>query len=220
MSESNNTPTNTLKADNDKQEDNNNNHNNNTTGNVTIVSPGPELALDYYEEEGGLLIPPTNFAMVAKGVYRSGYPNAKNFAFLKKLRLKSILYLCPERYPPSNLEFIARNNITLFNFGVAGNKEPFVDLPERVIREALVQVLDKRNHPLLIHCNKGKHRTGCLVGCLRKVQRWSLTYIFDEYRRFAGTKVRILDQQFIELFNLHVPIPYNPDYLPDWLQSD
>lgn len=38
-----------------------------------------------------LLIPPLNFAMVAKGVYRSGYPNTKNFAFLKKLGLKSIL---------------------------------------------------------------------------------------------------------------------------------
>ena len=91
MSHSNNTPNNTLKVNSHKTEDNNNNHNN-TDGNVTIVSPGPELALDYYEEEGGLLIPPTNFAMVAKGVYRSGYPNPKNFAFLKKLGLKSILY--------------------------------------------------------------------------------------------------------------------------------
>lgn len=108
---------------------------------------------------------------------------------------------------------------------------------------------DVRNHPLLIHCNKGKvrkypvflstselgsghnptacvwlssyesfagamlmrtgfvaglvqHRTGCLVGCLRKVQNWSLTSIFDEYRRFAGTKVRMLDQQFMELFDV------------------
>ncbi len=38
-----------------------------------------------------MLIPPLNFAMVAKGVYRSGYPNPKNFPFLKKLGLKSIL---------------------------------------------------------------------------------------------------------------------------------
>jgi protein tyrosine/serine phosphatase len=47
-----------------------------------------------------------------------------------------------------------------------------------------------------------QHRTGCLVGCLRKVQNWSLTSIFDEYRRFAGTKVRMLDQQFMELFDI------------------
>jgi len=54
-----------------------------------------------------------------------------------------------------------------------------------------------------------------LVGTLRKTQRWSLAYIFDEYRRFAGSKVRILDQQFIELFE--EDIPYNPKYKPKWL---
>ena len=74
---------------------------------------------------------------------------------------------------------------------------------------------DVRNHPILIHCNKGKHRTGCLVGCLRKVQKWSLIGIFEEYRRFAGTKVRVLDQQFIELFRLSVP--YDQKYQPRWL---
>lgn len=86
----------------------------------------------------------------------------------------------------------------------------------QVIRDALQVLLDERRHPLLIHCNKGKHRTGCLVGCLRKVQRWSLTSIFDEYRRFAGNKVRILDQQFIELFQTSL-VRYNINYKPLWL---
>ncbi|BBN05176.1 tyrosine-protein phosphatase SIW14 [Marchantia polymorpha subsp. ruderalis] len=149
-----------------------------------------------------LLIPPLNFAMVDQGVYRSGYPNSKNFTFLHKLRLRSVIYLCPEPYPESNLEFLKKDNITLFHFGIEGNKEPFVDIPEDVIRDALKILLDVKNHPILIHCNKGKHRTGCLVGCLRKVQNWSLTSIFDEYRRFAGTKVRMLDQQFMELFDV------------------
>jgi protein tyrosine/serine phosphatase len=45
------------------------------------------------------------------------------------------------------------------------------------LQEALSALLDVRTHPILIHCNKGKHRTGCLVGCLRKVQCWSHTYV-------------------------------------------
>ncbi|KAL4165146.1 hypothetical protein KRP22_003877 [Phytophthora ramorum] len=53
---------------------------------------------------------------------------------------------------------------------------------------------------MLIHCNKGKHRTGCLVGSLRKVQRWAFSSIFDEYIRFSAPKPRTMDQQFIELF--------------------
>ncbi|CAK9866688.1 unnamed protein product [Sphagnum jensenii] len=152
--------------------------------------------------EDDLLIPPLNFAMVDKGVYRSGYPNKKNLPFLHKLRLRSVVYLCPEPYPEANKEFMEKNGITIFHFGIEGNKEPFVDIPEDVIRDALKVLLDVKNHPILIHCNKGKHRTGCLVGCLRKVQNWSLTSIFDEYRRFAGAKVRMLDQQFMELFDI------------------
>mmetsp|Transcript_32286 Transcript_32286/g.52162 ORF Transcript_32286/g.52162 Transcript_32286/m.52162 type:complete len:170 (-) Transcript_32286:465-974(-) len=165
------------------------------------------------DPETTIFIPPVNFAMVARGVYRSGYPNKKNIAFLKKLGLKSVLYLCPEDH--ALVEFFSSSSIKLFQFGIKGNKEPFVDIPEDRVREALVVLLDTRNHPILIHCNKGKHRTGCVVGCLRKVQNWSLTSIFDEYRRFAGSKVRILDQQFIELFNLR--INFERGHKPDWL---
>lgn len=79
-----------------------------------------------------------------------------------------------------------------------------------------------RNHPILIHCNKGKHRTGCLVGCLRKFQRWSYTSIFDEYRTFSNPKSRAMDQQFIELFDTR-KIVYSKDHLPNWpeiMQTD
>lgn len=47
-----------------------------------------------------------------------------------------------------------------------------------------------------------QHRTGCLVGCLRKVQRWCLTSIFDEYQRYAAEKARVSDLRFIELFDI------------------
>ena len=40
-----------------------------------------------------LLIPPLNFSMVDKGVYRSGYPTKKNFPFLAKLGLRSVVYV-------------------------------------------------------------------------------------------------------------------------------
>ncbi|MFS7921960.1 putative protein-tyrosine-phosphatase [Helianthus anomalus] len=80
-------------------------------------------------------------------------------------------------------------------------QETFFDIPEDTIREALKVVIDVRNHPLLIHCKRGKHRTGCLVGCLRKMQKWSLLSIFDEYHKFAAAKARVSDQRFMELFD-------------------
>ncbi|KAL2938959.1 putative tyrosine-protein phosphatase DSP4, partial [Bienertia sinuspersici] len=80
--------------------------------------------------------------------------------------------------------------------------ESVVNIPEDRTREALATVLDPRNHPILIHCKSGKHRTGCLVGCLRKLQKWCLLSIFDEYQRFAGVKSRKTDQRIVEMFDI------------------
>ncbi|KAG9288292.1 hypothetical protein G9A89_021323 [Geosiphon pyriformis] len=178
----------------------------------TNSSAGEEQPI--YDEE---LIPPENFTMVSTWVYRSSFPKKKNFPFLKKLGLKSILTLILEEYPDQNMKFLEANRIKLFQFGIAGNKEPFVHIPEDKICAALAVILDKRNHPILIHCNKGKHRTGCLVGCLRKLQRWSHTSIFDEYRRFSHPKSRSMDQQFIELFDAsQVWKLVDPKWVPNW----
>ncbi|WCJ20133.1 Phosphotyrosine protein phosphatases superfamily protein [Euphorbia peplus] len=155
---------------------------------------------DCSEEE--MLVPPLNFAMVDNGIFRSGFPDSANFTFLRSLSLRSIIYLCPEPYPQPNNHFLNLNGIRLFHFGIEMCKEPFVNIPDDAIREALKIVLDVRNHPVLIHCKRGKHRTGCVAGCLRKLQRWCLSSIFDEYQRFAGAKARVSDQRFIELFDV------------------
>ncbi|CAK9182292.1 unnamed protein product [Ilex paraguariensis] len=177
---------------------------------VTKFSPVADESETTGEE---LYIPPLNFAMVDNGIFRSGFPDYPNFAFLQTLGLRSIIYLCPEPYPEANIEFLKSNGIELFQFGIEGCKEPFVNIPEDTIREALKAVLDVRNQPLLIHCKRGKHRTGCLVGCLRKLQRWCLTSVFDEYQRFAAAKARVSDQRFMELFDVssfrHLPISFS-----------
>ncbi|KAJ8428031.1 hypothetical protein Cgig2_027637 [Carnegiea gigantea] len=164
-------------------------------------------------------VPPFNFAMVDNGIFRSGFPDTSNLPFLQTLGLRSVIYLCPEPYPESISEFLEANGIHLFQFGIEMCKEPFVNIPADLIREALKVTLgicyskilhlcslicptDTRNHPVLIHCKRGKHRTGCLVGCLRKLQKWCLSSIFDEYQRFAGVKARISDQRFVELFDV------------------
>jgi tyrosine-protein phosphatase SIW14 len=50
------------------------------------------------------------------------------------------LTLILEEYPQQSQKFLDDNNITLFQFGVPGNKEPFVDIPEDKIASALGQV--------------------------------------------------------------------------------
>ena len=111
------------------------------------------------------LVPPDNFAMVNSWVYRSSFPKKKHFPFLKTLGLRSVLTLILEDYPEQNINFLDENGIKFFQYGIPGNKEPFVQsmsilcltpVPGATITAALVTILDKRNHPMLIHCNKGK----------------------------------------------------------------
>lgn len=164
---------------------------------ISAANAGAAAPPDFQED----LLPPDNFAMVNSHVYRSSFPKKKHFPFLRTLGLRSVLTLILEEYPETNASFLDQNGITFFQFGIPGNKEPFVSIPTDKITAALTTILDRRNHPILIHCNKGKHRTGCLIGCLRKLQQWSLTTIFDEYRRFSWPKSRSMDQEFIELYD-------------------
>lgn len=42
---------------------------------------------------------------------------------------------------------------------------------------------------MLVHSNKGKHRAGVLVGCMRRVlMGWSLAATNAEYGRYSGEK--------------------------------
>lgn len=80
----------------------------------------------------GVVVPPLNFAMVCPGTYRSGYPRAVNHTFLRSIHLRTIIYLCPEDYSEANIKLCEEEGITLLQFGIQGNKEPFVDIPEHV----------------------------------------------------------------------------------------
>ncbi|CAD6900970.1 unnamed protein product [Tilletia controversa] len=162
-----------------------------------------------------VVVPPLNFDVVAAGVYRSGHPNERNFDFMERLGLRSIMYLANEDYRDNVAGWARAAGLKIFHFPLEVNKEPFAEMDAGAVANALSAVVDKRNLPMLIHCNKGKYRVGCLVGCIRRLQGWSHTSIFEEFARFAGTN-KIADQEFIEVFNLST-VFIDPENKPDWL---
>ena len=95
------------------------------------------------DEQGGdgsqpLYVPPLNFAMVSPGVYRSGYPVPRNFPFLCRLGLKSIVHLGPDDYLPSNSAFAEEQGIKVIHAPLLGNKEPFVSISNEELQAALL----------------------------------------------------------------------------------
>lgn len=148
------------------------------------------------------MIPPANFGVVANGaIYRSDFPNTANIPFLESLMLRTILTLVDGPSPDDYLDFIQRNKITHRNIVLPANKET-IKMSQIDIFQALCVVLDESSYPLLIHCNKGKHRTGCVVACYRKIRGSTVDKATAEYRRYAGAKARPLDEQFIAGFDV------------------
>lgn len=161
-------------------------------------------------------IPPQNFGMVELDLYRSGHPNELNFPFLEKLHLRTVIHLAPDELPSSLLTWLEDQGITLIHLGDdVGRRSPWKPVSEETVLEGLHVLLDPSAYPLLVMCNLGRHRTGTMIGCLRKLQGWNLTSILEEYRRHAGSKFRQLNEQFIELFDTDlVPLPQRR---PTWL---
>ncbi|CAM9212870.1 unnamed protein product [Chrysoparadoxa australica] len=148
----------------------------------------------------GILVPPLGYATVCPGrIYRSGYPIACNLPFLEKLRLRSMLCLCPRSQQVELLQWTNRQGIEVFEGDVGDNKEPFQSMRDQPTAQALRWLADERNHPILVYCTTGKNRTGCVVARLRRLQGWCLGAIFDEYTRYSGRMANLLDFQFIEL---------------------
>lgn len=144
--------------------------------------------------------PPVNFAVVLPGLYRSGYPEKQDYPFMQGLQLKTIVTLVGKDLPDGYQEFISVNGIKHEVFDMAGTKK--ADIPLQTMQSIIAIISNRKNYPLLIHCNQGKHRTGCVVGVLRKIQDWDIASIIREYKKFAEPKVRETDVEYITKFRL------------------
>uniref|UniRef100_A0A7S0LHR3 protein-tyrosine-phosphatase n=1 Tax=Coccolithus braarudii TaxID=221442 RepID=A0A7S0LHR3_9EUKA len=163
-----------------------------------------------------LLIPPHNFGIVEVDLYRSAHPNALNFPFLEKLRLRKIIHIEVD-LAPEFVRWVEEQQIELVNLADVGRLNPWKPMTEEVVVEGLRLLLEPRNYPLLVMCNLGRHRTGTMIGCLRKLQRWHLTCILEEYRRHARSKFRLVNEQFIELFD--IDLVHIPEKCPPWFHA-
>ncbi|MCL7039101.1 hypothetical protein MKW94_009476 [Papaver nudicaule] len=167
-------------------------------------------------DNGAEIVTPFNFTTVETGIYRCGFlpgfPEPCYFPFIQTLNLRSIVCLCLEPFPQETMKFLQANNIRFFQFGIQGGTvDPLAPQEDEIaksirkrrkrdmIDEALKVVLDERNHPILIHCRHGNHRSGIVVGCYRKLKHnWCLPCVLEEYQRLSGETARRSDMKFIE----------------------
>ncbi|KIW12435.1 hypothetical protein PV08_09712 [Exophiala spinifera] len=144
---------------------------------------------------------PANFQVIAPGLYRSSYPLYAHFDTLADLELKTIITLVAPPIPLDYANFITSNGITHYQIPIQANKDADVYSSDETVNKVLNLILDPSNYPMLIHCNKGRHRTGTMVACFRKVTGWTLEDCIEEYERYSRPKDRALDKIFIERYD-------------------
>jgi protein tyrosine/serine phosphatase len=187
---------------------------------------------------------PDAFGIVEAGIYRCSLVNPNHFSFLETLDLKTIVFLSQELLEKSLVTYCEKKSIELINMGVSlvqypqggsfedhqsrlinqyaqDESKPLADIStswkhcsEELVKEALELILNRKTHPILVMCSSGVHTTGTVVGCLRKLQSWSLTSIWNEYETYAHNSSRYVNRQFIELFD--VDLVSLPSELPFW----
>ncbi|EDO16227.1 hypothetical protein Kpol_505p3 [Vanderwaltozyma polyspora DSM 70294] len=168
------------------------------------------------------IVPPLNFCPVERYLYRSGQPSPVNFPFLSNLNLKTIIWLANEEPQDTLLEFCETNDIELqfsaINPDAGEDDNPWDGLTENSIINALQTIVSNKSYPLLICCGMGRHRTGTVVGCLRRLMGWNLASVSEEYRRFTGSRGgRILVELLIEAFDTKL-VKIDEDKAPVWLR--
>jgi len=176
------------------------------------------------------LIPPLRFSVVegsnrSEALYRSAFPTYRNYRYLKRLKLKTIISLVPRNHiQPSFTEFCKNNNITHIIHAASGNQKPLDASQDDPIGPApthflcaqvLTTCIDRERLPLLIHCTNGAHVTGLIIALLRKLQYYSQDSYLEEFVRF--TKYHSIEEDermFIMRYFNAVTLPGS---LPLWL---
>mmetsp|Transcript_533 Transcript_533/g.633 ORF Transcript_533/g.633 Transcript_533/m.633 type:complete len:193 (-) Transcript_533:435-1013(-) len=140
-------------------------------------------------------------------VYRGAYPSLKNFRFLCRLGLKTIISLVPpDKVTQDVVEFCEGNEIKhhVINPGS--------------IDEILLILTNTDSLPAYVHCVDGANKTGMVIACLRTLQHWNMSAIVSEFSRY--TKKKIMedeDKAFVSMYNprnLEIPRETAASWLP------
>ena len=134
---------------------------------------------------------------------------------------RQIIWLANEEPQDTLLEFCDSHGIELqfaaINPDGGEDDNPWDGLTEHSIINALQTIVTQDNYPLLVCCGMGRHRTGTVIGCLRRIMGWNLASVSEEYRRFTGSRGgRILVELLIEAFDTKL-VKINEEKAPEWL---
>ena len=144
--------------------------------------------------EGSRLTAPTlgaeNFRQVDKDLYRSGVPSDDDMAAFARLGIKTDITLQftggSEAPVVKHEKKVAKDlGIKFVHLPLPWGKQP----PRAMITKFLAVFKDPKNLPAIVHCKRGRDRTGAMVGLYRIVENgWTNEKAFKEMESFGFVK--------------------------------
>ncbi len=131
-----------------------------------------------------LLLPPMRISLVSPGLFRGADPVLRNFRFLRRLNLRTIVSLTPEAPSEDLITFAKTFNVRICHMQIARNIHLSSSLAQELFTEALGICSDETAYPCYVHCLDGRRITSLLVLLLRRLQRWTPSAAFKEFWKF------------------------------------
>jgi len=129
---------------------------------------------------------PKRLATVDPGVlYRSSQPNTRQIEKLvRKYGLRTLLIVREgsSHRVPDEIAFARASGLNAVKIPVKSRQV----IPDEDVRAFFACVDDAENHPVLIHCSAGRHRTGYLCAMYRiERQGWTVEQAIEEMLSFG-----------------------------------
>eukprot|EP00760_Papus_ankaliazontas_P032214 PhM_4_TR5691/c0_g1_i1/m.18288 len=160
------------------------------------------------------VVPPLRYHIVDNGVSCGGYPTLRNFSFLRRLKLRTIISIVPEEPTADLQEFCRHEKIRLRHISCEAFRDRVPLLPNDLLT-AIEHIISADNHPLFLHCLDGRHVTGQCVMVVRKLQGWGLEAIQAEHLRWVRDD-EALTTEIANLADLSGVLNL-PVRLPSWM---
>jgi protein tyrosine phosphatase (PTP) superfamily phosphohydrolase (DUF442 family) len=122
-----------------------------------------------------------NFGRVDASLYRGSQPEARDFADLKALGVKTIVDLTSDDADPNERALVEAAGMKYVTIPMTTHDVPTADQ----LAQFLGIVSDATSGPVYLHCVGGRHRTGVMTAVYRMThQGWTGEQAFQEMKQY------------------------------------
>ena len=124
-----------------------------------------------------------NFGQIVDGIYRGGQPTEQGFRTLSDMEFKTVLNL--RTHNDIDTEFCDLYGIIRHNYPL----NVFENIKIEEFDEVL-DIINKSEKPLFLHCLKGQDRTGVISACYRVTCcGWTLNEAIEEMEAYGHNNI-------------------------------